>query len=153
MTAGVARDPAADAARTGPGQPGPGDQGGQAESPRAWQRVLAGVLVGLGAVELGVLECFLVPFRIGGTSVPVALLLALVGNVVLTRAMYRATAHRAATAVPVVAWLALVLVLASKTAEGDLVVPGTWPGLLFLFGGTIAGAVAVGRTVAPSRRR
>lgn len=146
----MAQGPAADRPRTGTTRPGSGGSGG---APATWGRVLGGVLVGLGAVELGVLECFLVPFRIGGTSTPLALLLALVGNVALTRVMYRATGHRVATAVPVVAWLALVLVFSVKTAEGDLVVPGTWPGLLFLFGGTIAGAVAVGRTVGPSRHR
>jgi hypothetical protein len=117
-----------------------------------WQRLFGGVLLGLGAVELAVLECFLVPLRIGTVSVPVALLVAVVGNVALTRAMYRVTGNRVAAAVPVVGWLVLVLVFASRTSEGDLVVPGTWPGLLFLFGGTIAGAATLGRTVGPRRR-
>jgi len=142
LTAEVSWEPTADRP---PGAPA-------GHGPDGWQRALGGVLVGLGAVELGVLECFLVPFRIGGTPVPLALLLALVGNVVLTRLMYRVTAHRLATAVPVVAWLLLVLALAARTDEGDLVVPGTWPGLLFLFGGTIAGALTLGRSIGPRRR-
>lgn len=113
--------------------------------------MLGGVLVGLAAVELGVLECFWVPVRIGTVPVPVAVLCAVLGNVVLTRAMYRVTGNRLATAVPVLVWLGLVLVFASRTAEGDLVVPGTWPGLLFLFAGTIAGATTLGRVVTPRR--
>lgn len=117
-----------------------------------WQRLVGGVLLGLVAVELAVLECFLVPLRVGTVPAPVAALVAVVGNVALTRAMYRVTRNRIATAVPVVCWLVIVLVLASRTSEGDLVVPGTWPGLLFLFAGTIAGAATLGRIVGPRRR-
>lgn len=132
--------PASDATGESAARPVPG-----------WQRLLGGLLVGLAAVEAGVLECFWVPVRIGGAATPVAMVCAVVGNVLLTRAMYRATGSRLATAAPVVIWLGLVLVLAAKTTEGDLVVPGTWPGLAFLFGGTISGAVTLGRLVGPRR--
>lgn len=134
--------------------PAPGDRPAGATAPRppGWQRVLGGVLVAVAALEAGVLECFWVPVRIGGAATPVAMVCAVVGNVLLTRAMYRATGSRLATAAPVVIWLGLVLVFAAKTAEGDLVVPGTWPGLLFLFGGTVAGAVTLGRLVSPRTR-
>lgn len=117
-----------------------------------WQRACGSVLVGVGAVELAIVECFLVPLRVGTVPLPVSVVLAVVGNVALTRLMWRASLHRAVAGVPVVVWLVAVLVLAAKRQEGDLVVPGTGMGLAFLFLGTIAGAFAVGQVIAPVRR-
>jgi hypothetical protein len=130
---------------------GDGGPGGGARVP-GWQRVLGGLLVAVGAVELAVVESFLVPLRAGTVPLPVSVLLAVVGNVALTRLMWRACRHRGAAAAPVVAWLVVVLVLAARRQEGDLVVPGTATGLAFLLLGTVAGAFALGQVVVPAPR-
>jgi hypothetical protein len=51
-------------------------------------------------------------------------------------------------------WLLVVLLLASQRPEGDLVVPGSTEGYVWLLGGMlVAGACTVPRYGAPERRR
>lgn len=114
-----------------------------------WQRVLGGVLVAVGTLQLALIEVFLVPLRAGSVPIPLSILLAIVGNVALTRLMYHATYNRGVSALPVALWLVVVLMFASRRSEGDLVIPGTGMGLSFLLIGTIAGAFAVGQVIAP----
>ena len=92
------------------------------------------------------------PLRIGTVPLPVCVPLAVVANVVLARLAARADrlAGRRGRLPPVL-WLAVVLLLAAPRAEGDLVVPGTLTGLVFLFAGTVAGAY--GAATAITRRR
>jgi hypothetical protein len=108
-------------------------------------RIAGGVMVGLGAIELSVLECFLVPLRVGRVPLPVALLLAIAGNLLLPRLGVAATGRKAMAVAPPVLWLLVVFVFAAPRPEGDLVVPGTLMGLLFLFGGAIAAAFGAAR--------
>jgi Family of unknown function (DUF6113) len=116
-------------------------------------RVLAGVLVAVAAVALAVLECFLVPLRIGSVPFPIAVPLALAGNILLARLAGRQTGSLVGAAVPPVLWLAVVIVLSLPRAEGDLIVEGSVTGLVFLFAGAVAGAYGVaaevGRRVKP----
>lgn len=114
-------------------------------------RVVLGLLVAVAAVGLAIVECFLVPLRIGTVPVPVSVPLAVVGNVVLARLAGRLTGRAAAAVAPPVLWLAVVLVLAAPRAEGDLVVPGTLTGLVFLFAGAVSGAYGAASTI--TRRR
>lgn len=122
--------PVADA---GPVEAEPVARGG----PLGWLEL---VLVVLAALLLAVVECFLVPLRIGSVPMPVSVPLALAGNVVLARLAARVSGRPVAAILPPLLWLGIVLVLAGKRAEGDLVVPGTVTGLVFLLGGTVAGA-------------
>lgn len=110
-------------------------------------RVFGGVLVALAGIALAVVESFLVPLRIGGVPIPVAVLLAAAGNVALPRLAGRWTGSVPAAAVPAVLWLVVVIVLSLPRAEGDLIVPGTVTGLVFLFVGSIAGAFGVATTI------
>jgi hypothetical protein len=103
-------------------------------------RVTGGVLVALLAVEVAVWECFLVMLRVGRVPVPLSAVAAVAGNVLLARAIVTVTGRRPAALLPPVLWLLTVLVFAAPRAEGDLVVPGTWQGLAFLFLGALAGA-------------
>jgi hypothetical protein len=112
---------------------------------RAAGRIAGGVMVGLGAVELAVLECFLVPLRVGRVPLPVAVLLAIAGNLLLPRLGVAATGRKVMALAPPVLWLLVVFVFAAPRPEGDLVVPGTVMGLLFLFGGAIAAAFGAAR--------
>jgi hypothetical protein len=120
-------------------------------------RVLAGALIGVAAAALAVLECFLVPLRIGSVPFPIVVPLAMAGNILLARLAGRWTGSVVGAAVPPVLWLVVVIVLALPRAEGDLIVQGTLTGLVFLFAGAVAGAYGVAaeitRLVRPATRQ
>ena len=129
------------------------------DAARPWtglERSWASALVVLLTVLLALWGAFLVPFRVGGTLVPVSLVIAVVGNVLVGRA----AARLAGTGGPLltgVLWIGVVLVLSSRRAEGDVVVPGTSVGTAFLVVGALASAVAYGGAVlrpaaSPARR-
>lgn len=107
--------------------------------------VLAGVLVAVAAAELAVLECFLLPLRIGSVPVPLSIPVAVLGNLLLPAMAYRLTASRAAAALPVAVWIVVVILAAVPRPEGDIIITGTVRGLAFLLLGAAAGAYAVGR--------
>ncbi|MEX2289976.1 MAG: hypothetical protein WD794_06575 [Mycobacteriales bacterium] len=86
---------------------------------------------------------FLVPLRVGGVPLPVSWLLAAVGNGAVGWAGGRLLG-RPGAALPGLLWLAVALTLGSQRAEGDLIVPGTLPGVVFLLVGAVASAVAYG---------
>ena len=109
--------------------PGPGQTAG------------AYALVLLLAVLLAVWGAFLVPLRVGGTLVPVSWAVAFGGNLVLGVAGDR-LAGKAGALVPALLWLVLAFTLGSKRAEGDLVVPGSTEGVVFLLAGALGSAVA-----------
>ena len=106
-------------------------------------RAGAYALVVVLAVLLALWGSFLVPFRVAGTLVPVSWVLALVGNVAIGRAAAR-LAGSAAVLPPALLWLLVAFTLASRRAEGDVVVPGTVVGLGFLLLGAVGSAVAYG---------
>jgi hypothetical protein len=149
-----------------PAEPGSGRRPGRrpwrrgADRPRwrppAWLdaslRAAGGVAVALVAVEAAVVECFLVPLRLGTLPVPLAAAAAVAGNILLARLMVAVTGRRPTALLPPVLWLVVVLVFAAPRAEGDLVVPGTWPGLVFLFLGAIAGAFGAATSITPRQR-
>jgi hypothetical protein len=130
----AARAPAAAPER----EPGPGRR----SDPLAL-RVLAGVLIAVAAAGLALVECFLVPLRIGSVRFPIVVPLAMAGNILLARLAGRQTGSVAGAAVPPVLWLAAVIVLSWPRAEGDVIVEGTLTGLVFLFAGAVAGAYGV----------
>jgi len=122
-------------------------------------RVAAGVLVAVAAAGLAVLECFLVPLRIGSVRFPICVLLAVAGNILLARLAARQTGSPRAGAVPPAVWLVTVVLLSLPRPEGDVVVEGSLTGLVFLFAGSVAGAYGAAREitrrarpVAPVRR-
>jgi uncharacterized membrane protein YGL010W len=103
------------------------------------------------AVLTAVVEAFLVPVElVPGLSV--ATLLAVAANLALTRAAWAATGRGALAVVPALAWLVTAFGLGFERAEGDLVVPGTGSGLLFLLAGTVAAAVGAGYRPRPRSR-
>ncbi len=116
-------------------------------------RLAAGIIVTLLAVVFALLTAFLVPFRIGSVPVPLSFVAALVGNILLIRYARYATDSRLGIVGPVVAWLAVMLVFGSRTAEGDLVLTGDWRGLGTLFIGAVAFAVVGFLAVSPAPPR
>ena len=115
---------------------------GRAADPLA-ARVAAGVLISLFSVGLALVEAFLVPLRVGTVPLPICVLLAVAGNVVLTRLAVRQTGSVVVGVLQPVLWLLVVVVLSLPRAEGDLIVPGSATGLVFLFAGAVAGAYGV----------
>ena len=122
---------------------------GPDDAARPWtrlQRGWASVLVLLLTVLLALWGAFLVPFRVGGTLVPVSIVIAVVGNVLVGRAASRLAGSGGALATGAL-WTGLALVLSSRRAEGDVVVPGSAVGMAFLVAGVLASAVAYGAAV------
>jgi hypothetical protein len=140
-----ATDPRPD--RAAPALPAPAEPPAPARPDRAADplaaRVAAGVLISLFSVGLALVEAFLVPLRVGTVPLPVCVLLAVAGNVVLTKLAVRQTGSVVVGVLQPVLWLLVVVVLSLPRAEGDLIVPGSATGLVFLFAGAVAGAYGV----------
>ena len=101
------------------------------------------VLVLVLSLLLAVWGAFLVPLRYGTVVLPVSWAIALTGNLCLGWAGARLLGRSGAIG-PGLIWLATALTLGSRRSEGDLIVPGTWTGLVFLMVGAVASAVAFG---------
>jgi hypothetical protein len=88
-----------------------------------------------------------VPLRVGTVRLPVSLLVAGLGNVLLGRAGGRLLGTPGVL-VPGLLWLGLAFLLGTQRAEGDLVVPGDAVGTLFLAVGTLGFVAAYAMTSA-----
>lgn len=102
-------------------------------------------LVVVLTVELAVWGAFLSGARPFGEPLPVAALVAAVGNVSLGIAGARVLRRRLGAVVPGVIWLVIALALATKRGD-ELVVLGNFRGTAFLLVGTVAAAAVVGAT-------
>ncbi|HUR13345.1 MAG TPA: DUF6113 family protein [Mycobacteriales bacterium] len=100
-------------------------------------------LVLLVALELAVWESFLVAARPFGVTVPLAAVLALVGNLVVGRAGARELGRPLGAALPGFAWIATALLLGTSGPGGDAVVTSGWRGVGFLVAGSAAAVAAV----------
>lgn len=106
-------------------------------------RIAAGLLVTVASVGLAVVESFLVPLRVGSIPLPLCVVLAVAGNVLLTRLAGRQTGSILAAALQPALWLLTVVVLSLPRPEGDVIVAGTVTALVFLFAGSVAGAYGI----------
>lgn len=93
-------------------------------------------------VLTAVIEAFLVTYELV-PAVSVASLIAVVVNLLVTRAGRRAAGAGWGALVPGVLWVLVVVGLGVQRTEGDLVVPGTAGGLLFMLSGTLAAVVGI----------
>jgi hypothetical protein len=99
-----------------------------------------GVLAVLGLL-LGLLGSFEFSWRAG--SVPVAAIVLSVVNLLVFRAAGWAMESKLGAGVPALLWMIILVVLSSRRPEGDLVVTGTSPGYVYMFGGAAAALVAI----------
>lgn len=106
------------------------------------ERVGTFALVLVLALLSALWSAFLVPLRVAGVPVPLAVVVACVANLVLGRAGGRLYGKPGAL-VPGLLWFAVVAVLQGKRPEGDLVVTGGATGLLLLLLGSTCAAVPV----------
>ena len=110
------------------------------------------------AAWLALVEVFWLPWRVGGVPVPVSVLAAVVGNVLLVGAARRLSGSRLVAVLPALVWLGIALAASMRRPEGDLLLPGgdavtSTVNLGFLLLGVVAAAFAVGRTLASPAAR
>jgi hypothetical protein len=117
-----------------------------------------GAAATVAAAWLALVEVFWLPLRVAGVLVPVSIVAAVVGNLLLVGLALRLTGSRLVAALPALAWAAVVIAAMTRRPEGDLVLTGGGPlgtvNLAFLLFGVTAAAFAVGRALGgPPRRR
>lgn len=100
------------------------------------------------AMLLALVELFLVPLRVGVVLVPIAVVLAIAGNIVLPLLSYSMVRRTFGAVAPLLGWLVVVLIVALlPRPEGDVVLPGggylQWVSYGVLLGGAIAGTVTI----------
>jgi hypothetical protein len=104
------------------------------------------------AAWLALVEVLWLPWRVGGVPVPVSLLAAVAGNLLLVGAARRLSGSRLVAVLPAVVWLVIALGATMRRPEGDLLLPGgdavtSTLTLGFLLLGVLAAAFAVGRVL------
>ena len=115
------------------------------------------VAVVAGAAWLALVEVFWLPLRVGGVLVPVSVVAAVVGNLLLVGLALRLTGSRLVAALPALTWGVVVVAAMDRRPEGDLILTGQGAlgvvNLAFLLLGVAAGAVAVGWALGSPPRR
>ncbi|MCZ2819269.1 hypothetical protein O2V63_02875 [Modestobacter sp. VKM Ac-2977] len=104
------------------------------------------------AAWLALVQVLWLPWRVGGVPVPISLVVAVVGNLLLVDAARRLSGSRLVAVLPAVVWLAVALAGTMRRPEGDLLLPGGDAAtqavtLGFLLVGVVAAAFAVGRAL------
>jgi hypothetical protein len=121
---------------------------------REWAIRIGGAIVGLwGGVLLAIYGAFLTPLRVGGALLPVSLLLAVGGNVLLIWFTYQATRHNFVALIPSLIWVGLSFFASTRTTEGDLVlIDSNWVSVLYLLAGSVTIGIVAYRMILPPRR-
>jgi hypothetical protein len=116
-----------------------------------------GILALVVGAWLALVEIFWLPLRIGGVLVPVSVLAAVGGNLLVVTAADRLSGSRIVAVLPALAWLTVALVGTQRRPEGDLIITGGGAAgvvnLAFLLLGVVAAAFAVGRVMGSPRPR
>ena len=103
------------------------------------------------------MEVFWLPLRVAGVLVPVSVVAAVVGNLLLVGLALRLTGSRLVAALPALTWAVVVVAAMDRRPEGDLILTGTGAlgvvNLAFLLLGVTAAAVAVGWALGSPPRR
>jgi hypothetical protein len=123
----------------------------------AWgDRALWSLTAVVVAAWLALVEVFWLPLRVGGVLVPLSVLVAVVGNLLLPAAAFRLSGSRLVAVLPAVTWLVVAMGAMVRRPEGDLVMTGGGASgvvnLAFLMLGVLAAAFSVGRVLGGARR-
>ena len=115
----------------------------------------AALLVSVLAAWLAVVEVLWLPLRVLGVPVPVSVVAAVVGNLLLVGLAARLTGSRLGAVLPAVVWLVVAVGASLRRPEGDLLLVGGGVlgvfSMAFLLGGVVAAAFAVGKVLAAPR--
>jgi hypothetical protein len=121
-------------------------------NPRPLGWAVVAVLV---SAWLALVEVFWLPLRIGGLLVPLSIVGAVVGNLMLVSAAHRLSGSRVVALLPAAVWLLVAVFAMMRRPEGDLVITGGGAtgviNLAFLVLGVTAAAFGVGRALAGPR--
>jgi hypothetical protein len=119
------------------------------------RQVGAGAVVVLVAAWLALVEVFWLPLRVGGVLVPLSVVAAVAGNLLMPRLALRLAESRLVAALTGVAWLVVVVAGMIRRPEGDLIITGGGAtgvvNLAFLLCGVLAAAFGVGRALGGPR--
>lgn len=105
----------------------------------------------LMAVLTALLELELSALRVGGVFVGVSVVLAVVANYGISWFVHRATDRKWTVAPPALVWVGLMMIAASRTTEGDvLLAADNWVGLVMIAAGSLTyGVVGFRLILAP----
>jgi hypothetical protein len=120
--------------------PPPAPTSGPTPEPAILIGLVYGVLAVLG-VLLGVIGSFEFSWQLAG--VPVAAIFLSLVNLAAFRAAGWAMESKLGAVIPAALWMIILVVLSSRRPEGDLVVTGTTPGYVYMFGGAVAALAAI----------
>jgi hypothetical protein len=119
------------------------------------RRLGAALLVTVLAAWLALVEVFWLPLRVFGVPVPVSVVAAVVGDLLLVGLAARLTGSRLGAVLPAVVWLVVAVGASLRRPEGDLLLIGGgvlgFLSLAFLLAGVVAAAFAVGKVLAAPR--
>ena len=122
---------------------------------RAAELVGWALLAVVGSGWLALVEVFWLRLRVGSVPVPVSVLAAVAGNLLLVGAVHRRSRSRVVALLPAAVWLVVAVEASMRRPEGDLVLTGGGPvgavSLVFLLLGVVAAAFAVGKVLAAPR--
>lgn len=111
-----------------------------------------GVAAVVVSAWLALVEVFWLPLRVAGVPLPLSVVGAAVGNVLLVTAAHRLSGSRVVGALPAVVWLVVAVASMVRRPEGDIVMAGGGTtgtvGLAFLLVGVVAASAAAGRVLA-----
>lgn len=116
------------------------------------------VVAVLVAGWLAVVQVFWLPLRVAEVPVPLSVVAAVTGNLLLPAAAHRLSGSRAVGVLPVLVWAVVVVAAMARRPEGDLVLTGAGAvgtaNLFFLLLGGTAATFSVGRLLGagPARR-
>ena len=111
-------------------------------------RAAGGVVALAGAVLTAVIELFYTPLYVGPVRVPATLVLAVLTNVGLVWFTRTTTGSNLFALVPGLVWMGLMVVGASRTTEGDIVLHDAF-GLATIFAGVAGYTFAAYRLIIP----
>ncbi len=106
--------------------------------PALLARVAGGLLILAATLLVALVEAFYVPLRLGTVRLPVSAAIAVACHPALIWGMRAATMSNLAMCTPLALWLAVLLPLSLRRADGDLIITGdNWVATVLLFGGTL----------------
>ena len=125
---------------------------------RPWaERLGWGLVMTVVAAWLALVEVFWLPLRVAGVLVPLSVLVAVIGNLLVPPAALRLSGSRLVAVLTAVLWVVVAVAAMMRRPEGDLVMLGTGAAgvvnLAFLMLGVLAAAFSVGRVLGGARRR
>ena len=106
---------------------------------------IAGVaLCCLSAALVALVAVLLTPFYIGSALIPIAVVVAIAGNIAVALIARSLTSSTWVASLPLVVWIAAVIVLSLPRPEGDVLLPGGKTGQTAVSYGVVLAGVLTG---------